>query len=137
MKRTLRRRTGTLTTACLWLAVAGPALAQSGAEVSRDLSLVTHNAVVIAAKPERIWPYIVDPDAWKAGARLLHDQVRPVHAQGLVAQQVGGHIARRGSKNAREHPGVLQGLHRALGMVGQHRVGGRSPARMPGLPNPG
>ncbi len=60
-----------MTTACLWLAVAGPALAQSGAEASRDLSLVTHNAVVIAAKPERIWPYIVDPDAWKAGARLV------------------------------------------------------------------
>ena len=71
MKRTLRLRTGPLTTACLWLAVAGPALAQSGAEESRDLSLVTHNAVVIAAAPERIWPQIVDPDAWKAGARLV------------------------------------------------------------------
>ena len=54
-----------------WLAVAGPALAQSAAEDSRDLSLVTHNAVVIAAAPEGIWPHIVDPDAWKAGARLV------------------------------------------------------------------
>ena len=71
MKRTLRLKTSSLTTACLWLAVAGPALAQSGAEDSRDLSLVTHNAVVIAAAPERIWPHIVVPDAWKAGARLV------------------------------------------------------------------
>ncbi len=55
----------------VWLAVTGPALAQSGAEDSRDLSLVTHNAVVIAAAPEGIWPHIVDPDAWKAGARLM------------------------------------------------------------------
>ena len=55
----------------VWLAVAGQALAQSAAEDSRDLSLVTHNAVVIAAAPEGIWPRIVDPDAWKAGARLV------------------------------------------------------------------
>ena len=55
----------------VWLAVAGQALAQSVAEASRDLSLVTHNAVVIAAAPERIWPHIVHPDAWKAGARLV------------------------------------------------------------------
>ena len=60
-----------MTTACLWLVLAGPGLAQSAPEASRDLSLVTHNAVVIAAPPERIWPSIVEPDAWKAGAQLV------------------------------------------------------------------
>ena len=63
--------TNAKTLVVVWLAVAGPALAQSGAEDSRDLSLVTHNAVVIVAAPEGIWPHIVDPDAWKAGARLM------------------------------------------------------------------
>lgn len=60
-----------MTTACLWLVLAGPGLAQSAPEASRDLSLVTHNAVVIAAPPEHIWPSIVEPDAWKAGAQLV------------------------------------------------------------------
>ena len=60
-----------LKTACLYLAASGTALAQPAPEGSRDLSLVTHNAVVIDAEAERIWPHIVKPDTWKAGAQLV------------------------------------------------------------------
>ena len=67
----LRGAAGILKAACLYLAASGLALAQPAPDGSRDLSLVTHNAIVIAAAPERIWPHIVEPDAWKAGARLV------------------------------------------------------------------
>lgn len=71
MSGALRTVAVILNSACLFLAVTGPALAQPAPEGSRDLSLVTHNAVVIAAQAERIWPHIVEPDAWKAGAQLV------------------------------------------------------------------
>lgn len=71
MSAALRRAAVILITAGLYLAASGSAPAQSAPEESRYLSLVTHNAVVIAAAPERIWPYIVEPGAWKAGARLV------------------------------------------------------------------
>jgi hypothetical protein len=35
------------------------------------MDLVTHNGVLIVAAPAKIWPYIVDPNAWKTGATLL------------------------------------------------------------------
>ncbi len=66
MKHPLKRAT-----ACLLLAAAVSAVAQTASEAPVDLSLVTHNAVIIAAPAERIWPHIVEPDAWKAGARLV------------------------------------------------------------------
>ena len=71
MSGALRTVAVILNSACLFLAGTGPALAQPAPEGSRDLSLVTHNAVVIAAQAERIWPQIVEPDAWKAGAQLV------------------------------------------------------------------
>ena len=33
--------------------------------------LVTHNSVLIQAESEKIWPLIVDPSSWKAGAQLI------------------------------------------------------------------
>ena len=71
MSGALRTMAVILTSACLYLAASAPALAQSAPQESRDLSLVTHNAVVIDAEAERIWPHIVKPDAWKAGAQLV------------------------------------------------------------------
>lgn len=66
MKHPLKRAT-----ACLLLAATVSAVAQTASEAPVDLSLVTHNAVIIAAPAERIWPHIVEPDAWKAGAQLV------------------------------------------------------------------
>ncbi len=66
-----------LALACLCVFAAGPAIAETAAETPADLSLVTHNAVTIAAPPERIWPHIVDPGDWKAGAQLV-----PVNGNG-------------------------------------------------------
>jgi len=34
------------------------------------MDLVTHNQVLIAALPAKIWPYILDPNTWKTGAQL-------------------------------------------------------------------
>ena len=39
---------------------------------AQPIDLVTHNAVVIDASPAKIWPYIMDPSGWKAGAQLEH-----------------------------------------------------------------
>ena len=71
MSGALRTVAVILTSACLYLPASGPALAQSAPAGSRDLSLVSHNAVVIDAEAARIWPHIVNPDAWKAGAQLV------------------------------------------------------------------
>ena len=71
MRQPSHRVTAPLTLACLWLVWAWPTGAEIGPEDDGDLSLVTHNAVTAAAPPERIWPHIVDPDAWKAGASLV------------------------------------------------------------------
>ena len=71
MKQSSNRAAVPLPAACLWLVTAVPAFAQAEPESVTDLSLVTHNAVTIAAPPERIWPFIVDPGDWKAGAQLV------------------------------------------------------------------
>ena len=70
MKRPLQRTAARRTVACV-LAGAVSAVGQTASEAPVDLSLVTHNAVTIAAPAERIWLYIVEPDAWKAGAQLV------------------------------------------------------------------
>ena len=41
------------------------------AELPSTLKLVTHNAVAIKAEAGDIWPHILDPNHWKAGAELL------------------------------------------------------------------
>ena len=70
MKQPLKRAGVLSTMACLALANTS-AQAQTTSEAPVDLSLVTHNAVTIAAPAERIWPHIVEPGAWKAGAQLV------------------------------------------------------------------
>ena len=50
------------------LTYAGTALP---AELPPTLKLITHNAVVINAEAGDIWPHILDPNHWKAGAELL------------------------------------------------------------------
>ena len=55
----------------LLLALTVPAAADTTGTGAQSLNLVTHNAVTIAAQAERIWPRILEPDAWKAGARLV------------------------------------------------------------------
>lgn len=45
------------------------ASAASAADVPMDL--VTHNAVLIHAPSDQIWPYIVDPNKWKAGVKMV------------------------------------------------------------------
>ena len=60
----------TVASFCL-LAAVSSAQAETAQEAPVDVSLVTHNAVTIAAPAERIWPHIVEPDAWKAGAQLV------------------------------------------------------------------
>ena len=76
MKHSFKRAGARWTVACLWLAAAVSAVAQTASaqtvsDATVDLSLVTHNAVTIAAPAKRIWPHIVEPDAWKAGAQLV------------------------------------------------------------------
>ena len=71
MKQPLHRAAALLAVAWLWLATAASALAQSAPEAPLDLSLVTHNTVTIVAPRERIWPHVVEPGDWKAGARLV------------------------------------------------------------------
>ena len=71
MKQPLHRAAAPLAVAWLWQATAASALAQSAPEAPVDLSLVTHNSVTIAAPRERIWPHVVEPGDWKAGARLV------------------------------------------------------------------
>ena len=41
------------------------------ASAARAEDLVTHNSVLIQADAEKIWPLIVDPSSWKAGAQLI------------------------------------------------------------------
>ncbi len=38
---------------------------------NQHFDLVTHNSVVIEATPAAIWPRIVDPSEWKAGAKMV------------------------------------------------------------------
>ncbi len=71
MKQSLNPAIALVTLALLWQASATPVPAQADTAETVDLSLVSHSAVTIAAPPERIWPHIVDPDDWKAGAQLL------------------------------------------------------------------
>lgn len=70
MKQALKRAGALTTMVCLALAAASTQ-AQTRSEAPVDLSLVTHNDITIAAPAERIWPHIVEPDAWKAGAQLV------------------------------------------------------------------
>ncbi len=57
--------------------------ALSMASASQGADLVTHNSVLIQAPAEKIWPHIVDPNEWKAGAQLL-----PVDEKGQVFKAV-------------------------------------------------
>lgn len=50
------------------LCVASTAAAQG---LPATIGLATHNAILIAASPAEIWPHVVDPSAWKAGAKLI------------------------------------------------------------------
>jgi len=43
------------------------------------LDLVTHNETLIAATPAKIWPFIVDPGAWKTGPKLIPCNGDPAH----------------------------------------------------------
>ena len=57
--------------------------ALSMASASQGADLVTHNSVLIQAPAEKIWPHIVDPNEWKAGAQLL-----PADEKGQVFKAV-------------------------------------------------
>ena len=57
--------------------------ALSMASASQGADLVTHNSVLIQAPAEKIWPHIVDPNEWKAGAHLL-----PADEKGQVFKAV-------------------------------------------------
>jgi hypothetical protein len=46
---------------------------------AQTLDLVTHNETLIAATPAKIWPFIVDPGAWKTGPRLIPSNGDPGH----------------------------------------------------------
>jgi len=43
------------------------------------LDLVTHNETLIAATPAKIWPFIVEPGAWKTGPSLIASNGDPAH----------------------------------------------------------
>jgi carbon monoxide dehydrogenase subunit G len=72
---TITRKLSTTTTALLGLILAVAAVAQ-GVE-GEQFDLVTHNSVVIAATPAEVWPKIVDPSGWKAGAQLVATEGNP------------------------------------------------------------
>ena len=36
------------------------------------VNLVTHNRIVIARPAAAVWPFIVEPNSWKMGAKLVH-----------------------------------------------------------------
>jgi hypothetical protein len=52
-----------------------PASANDGKDEYFDL--VTHNSVVIAATPAEVWPKIINPSGWKAGAQLVASEGDP------------------------------------------------------------
>lgn len=55
----------------------------AGAQERPATHLVTHNEVTIARPASAIWPYIVDPSAWKQGNKLAH-RAGPVGGVGEV-----------------------------------------------------
>jgi len=44
----------------------------AGAQERVAIDLVTHSEVTIDRPATAIWPHIVDPSAWKQGAKLVH-----------------------------------------------------------------
>lgn len=72
---TITRMLSVTTTALLGFVLAAAAVAQ---EVEGEqFDLVTHNSVVIAATPAEVWPKIIDPSGWKAGAQLVASEGDP------------------------------------------------------------
>ncbi|WP_031467637.1 hypothetical protein [Sciscionella sediminilitoris] len=44
---------------------------------SRIVDLVTHNVVEILAEPVAIWPFLLDTDSWKQGAKPVRESGEP------------------------------------------------------------
>jgi carbon monoxide dehydrogenase subunit G len=72
---TITRMLTATSTAILGFILAVAAVAQD--VEGESLDLVTHNSVVIAATPAKIWPKIIDPSEWKAGAQLVATEGNP------------------------------------------------------------
>lgn len=58
-------------TAAVLLGLISALTAQAQGDGNERFDLVTHNSVVIEAAPAAIWPRIVDPSEWKAGAKMV------------------------------------------------------------------
>ena len=52
----------------LAMALQGAAFADPPATT---VDLVTHNEILVLASPGRLWPLVVEPSAWKKGAKLV------------------------------------------------------------------
>ncbi len=55
-----------------WVALVGIMAGPAAAQERAAINLVTHSEVTIDRPATDIWPLIIDPSAWKAGATLKH-----------------------------------------------------------------
>ncbi|WP_033287677.1 SRPBCC family protein [Amycolatopsis jejuensis] len=60
-----------------------------GTTVPRPIDLVTRNVVEIVAEPATIWPFLLDTDSWKQGAKPVRESGEPDSVGEIrVARQV-------------------------------------------------
>jgi hypothetical protein len=67
-------------TAAVFIGFTGAFTASAQEGKDQFLDLVTHNSVLIEAAPAQIWPKIIDPSEWKAGAQLVLLEGDPAQA---------------------------------------------------------